>query len=140
MQELNESYDQERCLVESVQELECINQKIAALSLRKEELVQVIIGALGHYHEGQKTYDYGKWKIEVKTPFTYCLNKKLYESGDINIPEEFNPIKQSISYSIDKRLCDQYLQYAPPPVKDALIELIDKKPGKASVLVKEYAL
>ena len=136
MQELNIN-EQEQCFVEGIKELEKINKQLAKLNLRKEELTQEIIGALDHAHEGQKTYEYGVWKIEVKTPFVYSLNKKLYESGDIKLPDNFNPVKQSVSYSIDKRLCDQYMQDAPKKVRDALAELIDKKPGKAGITIKE---
>jgi hypothetical protein len=134
MQEPNE---REHCLSESVKELEEVNKQLAKLNVRKEELTEIIIGALGHEHEGQKSYEYDVWKIEVKTPFTYSLNKKLYESGTINLPDAFNPIKESISYSIDKKLCDQYMMDAPKKVRAALADLIDKKPGKAGVTIKE---
>lgn len=134
MQDLN---DQEKCFVDGVKELAKVNKQIAKLLVRKEELTEEIIGALDHDHEGQKTYEYGVWKIEVKTPFVYSLNKKLYESGDIKLPDNFNPVKESVSYSIDKRLCDQYMQDAPKKVRDALAELIDKKPGKAGITIKE---
>lgn len=137
MQEINDTSVQERQFVESISELQKINKQLAKLNLRKEELTQEIIGALDHEHEGQKTYEYGLWKIEVKTPFVYSLNKKLYESGDVKLPDNFNPVKESVSYSIDKRLCDQYMQDAPKKVRDALAELIDKKPGKAGITIKE---
>jgi hypothetical protein len=137
MQEYDDTAEQERCLQESIKELECVNKKLAKLTMRKEELTDMIIGAFDHDHEGQKTYEYDVWKIEVKTPFVYSLNKKKYESGDIKLPEKFNPIKQSVSYSVDKRLCDQYMLEAPKKVRDALAELIDKKPGKAAVSIKE---
>jgi len=61
----------------------------------------------------------------------------LYESGSITLPDNFNPIKESVSYSIDKGLCDKYILEAPKKVRVALAELIDKKPGKASVVIKE---
>lgn len=137
MQKYDHTNEQEHCFVDSVNELQKINKQIAKLNLRKEELTSQIIGALEHDHEGQKSYEYGTWKIEVKTPFVYSLNKKLYESGDIKLPSQFNPIKESVAYSIDKRLCDQYLQEAPKKVRDALIELIEKKPGKAGITIKE---
>jgi hypothetical protein len=137
MQIFDQTNEQEHFFSESVTELQKINKQIAKLTLRKEELTQEIIGALEHDHEGQKTYEYQAWKIEVKTPFVYSLNKKLYESGDVKLPDEFNPIKQSISYTVDKRLCDKYMQDAPKKVRDALIGLIDKKPGKAGVVIKE---
>jgi hypothetical protein len=136
MQELNTN-EQEQFFVESVKELEKVNKQIAKLIVRKEELTEQIIGALEHEHEGQKTYEYGTWKIEVKTPFVYSLNKKLYESGDIKLPQDFNPIKESVSYTVDKRLCDKFMSEAPKKVRDALAELIDKKPGKAGICIKE---
>ena len=128
---------QEKTFVDSINELQKVNKQLSKLTLRKEELTSQIIEMLGHDHEGQKTYEYGTWKLEVKTPFVYSLNKKLYESGDIKLPDNFNPVKESVFYSIDKRLCDQYMQDAPKKVRDALAELIDKKPGKANVVVKE---
>ncbi len=137
MRHYDDTSESFRCLDESVKELKNIDKKLAKLLLRKEELTQVVIGALGHEHEGQRTYEHGVWKIEVKTPFIYSLNKNLYESGEINLPENFNPVKQSVSYSIDKRLCDQYLQDAPAKVRNVLVQLIDKKPGKAGVVIKE---
>ncbi len=137
MEYFKDTCEQERCLNDSVKELERVNKQIAKLLVRKEELTDLIIGALGHAHEGQKSYEYDVWKIEVKTPFVYSLNKKLYESGDVKIPDNFNPIKESISYSIDKRLCDQYMMDAPKKVRDALAEVIDKKPGKAGITIKE---
>lgn len=129
--------EQEHCFVESVSELQKVNKQIAKLILRKEELTTHIIGALEHDHEGQKSYEYGTWKIEVKTPFVYSLNKKLYETASIRLPNDFNPIKESVSYTIDKRLCDKFMQEAPKKVRDMLAELIDKKPGKAGVTIKE---
>lgn len=136
-EDYNNEHKQEQCFVDSVKELQKVNKQLAKLLVRKEELTETIIGALDHEHEGQKTYEYGEWKIEVKTPFVYSLNKKLYESGSVKLPDDFNPIKQSVSYSVDKRLCDQYMKDAPKKVRDALIELIDKKPGKAGVCIKE---
>lgn len=137
MQEYDHTSEQERCFYESILEIQKVNKKLAKLLLRKEELTENIIASLGHEHEGQKQYEYGEWKIEVKTPFTYSLNKKLYESGEIELPEEFNPIKESVSYSIDKKLLTKYMDECPEEVREVLIDLIDKKPGKASVCVKE---
>ena len=137
MQEYDHTNEQERCFSDSIMELQKINKQLAKLLLRKEELTETIIGALEHDHEGQKQYEYGAWKIEVKTPFVYSLNKKLYEAGEIKLPDSYNPIKKSVAYSVDKKLCDQYMQSAPKKVRDALIELIDKKPGKAGITIKE---
>lgn len=124
-------------LAEHIKELEKVNKQLARLTLRKEQLTGMIVSGMSHYHEGQRTYEYDEWKVEIKTPFTYCLNKKLYESGSVKLPENFNPIKESISYSIDKGLCDKYISTAPKKIREVLTQLIDKKPGKASVVIKE---
>lgn len=137
MFEFNESAERQHCLEESIKHLEIVNKRIAKLLVMKEELTQQIIGALGHEHEGQRSYEYGMWKVEVKTPVVYSLNKKLYETGQYSLPAEFNPIKESVSYSIDKRLCDHYLETAPFEVRESLIDLIEKKPGKMAVSIKE---
>lgn len=137
MQQLRDSIERDYILDKSIKELGCINKKIAKLLAQKDDITQLIISAFEHEKEGQRTYEYGTYRVEVKTPFVYSLNKSAYESGDYDLPAEFNPIKQSVSYSIDKRLCDDYLQRAPKAVRENLVELIDKKPGKASVSVKE---
>jgi len=137
MQDLDTTSEQERFFVDCVNELKSINKELEALQLRKEELTHLIIQTLDHAHEGVKTYDYGNMKIEVKTPFVYSLDKKKYESGEFTLPEQFNPVKKSVSYSVDKRLCDRYMNDAPYEVRDILAELIDKKPGKAGITIKE---
>lgn len=127
----------EEFLSASIEALDEVNKQLAQLSLRKEELTESIISAFGHQQEGQRTYQYQAWKVEIKTPFIYSLNKKLYESKKSHLPEEFNPIRESVSYFIDKRLCDHYIENSPKKVKSILVDLIDKKPGKASVSIKE---
>lgn len=129
--------ENEKCLGSTIKELEKVNKQLSKLTLRKEELTDMIISGMKHDHAGQSTYECGTWKVEIRTPFTYSLNKKLYESGSVILPDNFNPIKESVSYSIDKGLCDKYILEAPKKVRNALAELIDKKPGKASVVIKE---
>jgi hypothetical protein len=137
MQAYEDTTERMHILEESINELRQINRNIAKLSLRKEALTNVIVGAFGHEKDGQKTYEHGMWKIEIRTPFIYSLNKKLYESGEFKLPTKFNPIKESVSYSIDKRLCEEYLLNSPEKVRNSLVSLIEKKPGKVSIAIKE---
>ncbi len=134
---MQEQDDNEHFLVTSIQTLESVNKKIAKLLRQKEELTENIISTLGHEKEGQKTYDFHTWKIEVRTPFIYSLNKRLYESGEYDIPKKFNPIKKSVSYTVDKKFFECNFGLAPEEVREKLIELIDKKAGKATVNIKE---
>ncbi len=117
--------------------LQDTNKTMAELNLIKEKTTREIIAALNHNKDGQKTYEFQQWKIEVKTPYVYSLDKKKYEDCEINIPFEYNPVKESIAYTIDKKLCEKYLNEAPEEVREALFELIEVKPGKPSVLIKE---
>ena len=135
MQEIDHTDEQERCLNLSVKELDKVNKQLAKLNVKREELIDIIIGSLSHNHKGQKSYEYGEYKIEVKTPNIYSLNTSLYKSGSVKLPDLYNPIKESISYSVDKRLCDQYLQDAPDDVIESLALLIDEKPGKKNVVL-----
>lgn len=137
MQDYDDTLERQELVEDSIKELQQVNKKLAKLTLRKEELVNNIIDGLGHEHEGQKSYEYDMWKVEVRTPFIYSLDKKKYESGDVKLPKEFNPIKESVSYSVDKKLCEDYMQNAPKAVRTALSSLIEKKPGKANVTIKE---
>lgn len=137
MQQYDNINEQERFLEQHINDLNYVNKQLSELNVLKEDLVDRIIGALEHDHEGQKSYNFNTWKIEVKTPFVYSLNKKLYESGKIQLDDRFNPIKKATTYTVDKRLCDEYLEYAPKEARDVLVELIDKKPGKAGVTIKE---
>jgi hypothetical protein len=127
--------DHDHFLMCSIQALENVNKKITKLLLQKEELTENIISAFGHDKEGQKSYDFHMWKVEIRTPCIYSLNKKLYESGKYNIPKKFNPIKKSVSYLIDKKFFDKF-DDAPVEVREQLIELIEKKAGKACVNIK----
>jgi hypothetical protein len=135
----NNVLEREQVLAESILELEKINKQLAKLTVRKEELTETIIAALGHDHYGQKSYEYDVWKIECKTPSIYSLDKKAYESGSVFIPDGFDPVKSSVSYTVDKRLCDKYMSESPLEVREALGQLITVKPGKASVTIKARA-
>jgi hypothetical protein len=128
--------DRETCLTTAIKEYEKVTAQLAKLTKRKEELTKEIIDTLGHCHEGQKSYDYDQWKIECKTPMTYSLDKKAYESGDYYIPDNFDPVRSSVSYTVNKQLFETYASTAPLSVREALHKLIDKKPAKASVTIK----
>lgn len=124
-------------LDDTIQHLREVSRKIAELTAIKETLTNNIIESLGHNHEGQKTYSLGYLKVEVRTPCIYMLDKSRYEDLKNKLPAEYNPVTESISYSIDKKLCDKALLSAPKRIKDMLSELISKKPGKATVSIRE---
>lgn len=120
----------------SIKRLVAVNKSISKLTVEKEELTASIINSMNHEHEGQRSYEYGIYKIECKTPMVYSLDTARYKSGDVVLHDGFNPIKQSVTYSVDKIKCDEYMANAPADAKAAICELISKKPGKSAVTIK----
>lgn len=137
MQEYDDTTERQAFLTSMCLDLERVNKDIAQLLKEREELTSNIIDALGHNHEGQKSYDYDVWKIEVKTPCVYTLDKKRYQEVYTLLPNQYNPVKESVSYSVDKKQFENALQEAPNAVRDILCEIVDKKPSKATVTLKE---
>ncbi len=137
MRQQIEVNDRAQVLDESIKRLEYVNKKLASLLAEKEALTQTIIDAIGHDYEGERTYRVGLRKITCKTPMIFSLDKKKYESNEVYVPEEFNPIEHSVSYKLNKKLCEEYLSSAPESARNALLELITKKPGKPSVSITD---
>ena len=136
MRQQIEVNERAQVLDESIVRLEKVNKQLAKLLAEKEALTECIISAIGHEHEGEASYRVGLYKITCKTPMIYSLDKKKYESNDVYLPEEFNPIEPKMSYTVNKQLCEDYLKRAPTSVRESLLELITKKPGKANVVLQ----
>ena len=137
MQDRDHTNEQERCFSESIAELQKVNKQLAKLLVRKEELTDNIIGALEHEHEGQKTYEYGVWKIEVKTGVTFSLDKDAYESIASKIPAGLDPVKKRIAYDISKSIINEIEKRGNSKELNILSKFIVKKPSKPSVSIKE---
>lgn len=140
MNEINiysDSDDHESFVDCAISGLNRINKKIAKLQVMKEELVEKLIGAFSHEHEGQKSYNYGEWKIEIKTPCIFSLDKKAWEEIKDCIPADFNPVRESIAYTIDRAKCERFIESSPAAIRNHLISVIEKRPGKPSVTIRE---
>src|SRR5271170_874149 len=90
----------ESTLTDHINMLNAVNEQIALLAIKKEALTASIINDVGHTHEGQKSYTHDIWKIEIKTPLIYSLNKKGYEAKK-DLLTDFNPVKETIAYTVD---------------------------------------
>jgi citrate synthase len=128
--------EREYVLAGAIEELETVNAEIAKLTVRREELTREIIAAVGHDKEGQKSYNYREWKVTCKTPNIYALDTRAYKSGKVFLPEEDDPVKQSITYTVDKKRFQECYKNATDLVRDSLNKLITVKPGKPSVSVE----
>lgn len=132
---MNNLEERQYVLEDAVKQLEAVNKKMAKLTLEKEALTQTIIAALGHQKEGQRSYNVDCWKVTVKTPFIYSLDTKAYKNGDVYLPDEFDPIKETETFTVDKKLFDKYYNSAPDWVRKSLVQLVTVKPGKASIVL-----
>lgn len=135
MRQQIELNDRAESLEQNIKQLESVNKRIAKLLVEKEALTDSIIAGIGHDYEGQRTYQFNEWDITAKTPYIYSLNTKKYKAGDVYLDEAFNPIQESVSYKVNRELAEEYMNTAPASARSALLELITKKPGKASVTI-----
>lgn len=122
-------------MLDKIQRLEKINKQIAKLTVEKEQLTVDLITEIRHNHEGQKSYEVDKYKLEVRTPMNYKLDKKAYEQGYIYLPEGFNPIDTKVAYTVNKKRYNEIMSNSPDKVQEALHSLITLEPGKPSIKI-----
>ena len=132
-----EQHDQEFSLAEHIDRLELINAQIAAWDVEKRALTAAIISDIGHHMEGERTYQVGTAAVTCRTPIILALDKKAYESGEVYLLPEFDPIVTSKSYKVNRAKYETYLGCSPQRVREALDMLIEKKAGKPSVVIKK---
>lgn len=125
----------EHILIDNIKSLDFVNFQIAELLTIKQKIEDSIIEGLEHTHEGAKTYAVDKYKVTIKTDFIYSLDKEEYQVIKSKIPTEFNPVKESTSYLIDKRIIKNAEQYASTDELMLLSQIITKKPSKPNVKV-----
>ncbi len=122
-------------LEDNVKALDFCNFQIAELLEIKQKLELKVIEGLAHEHEGSRTYEVGKHKVTVKTDYIYSLDKEEYQIYKSQIPAEFNPVRESIKYDIDKRIVKKCDDYASNDDMMLLSKFITKKPAKANVKI-----
>ena len=122
-------------LEDNVKALDFCNFQIAEILDIKQKLELKIIEGLEHTYEGSKTYEVGKHKVTVKTDYIYSLDKEEYQVYKSKIPAEFNPVRESIKYEVDKRLMRKAEEYASKDDMMLMSNFITTKPAKANVKI-----
>lgn len=122
-------------LEDNVKALDFVNFQIAELIEIKSKLELKIIEGSGHDREGSRTYEIGKHKVTIKTDFIYSLDKDEYQIYKSQIPSEFNPVRESMKYDIDKRVIKKCDDYASREDMILLSKFITKKPAKANIKI-----
>ena len=114
-------------------ELNKIKEQIADLSRIKDALGRLLLKELNLAdvdddgkivsvkHDGQQTLEVGNFKVTVKTPSTWKINKREYEVEASRLRKEFNPVKTSISYRIDKKILETASLYGSKEDNDLIL-------------------
>ena len=112
-----------------------INYQIAELARIKEELEKRVNALLEHHDDGSKTYVVDKFKVTIKSGYNYSLNKDEYEVIGSRLQSCFNPVKQKISYELDKKVIRDCEKYGSKEDVLLLSQVISKKPAKLNIRI-----
>jgi len=120
-------------------EISVLAKEIEALQEPRMELIQELIADLNHDHNGEKTHEVEEFKLTIKTPINYSLNTKAFEKIKDKVPEEYNPVSESIKYTVSKTKFEYFLENAPKRVKNLFfndkVKIIVGKPGKQDIKI-----
>ena len=115
--------------------LDGISYQVAELLRIKESLEVKLCTMLDHGDDGSKTYTIDRYKVTVKTGWIYTLNKEEFSAIGERLPKCFNPVKQRISYDLDKSIIRECEKYGSVDDLNLLAQLITKKPSKLNIKV-----
>jgi hypothetical protein len=82
-----------------IKELDQLNRQIASLRLMKEEIEKEIVSQIDHPKEGQRSYEFGEYKLVIKKSLSLSLDRKAYQSSLID--SENDPVRLTQTYSIN---------------------------------------
>lgn len=123
-------------IVDYAKTLNKINYEIAELARIKEELEARLCALLEHGDDGSKSYVCDKYKVTVTTGYNYTLNKEEYVTIGSRIPACFNPVREKLSYELDKKIIRDAEKYGSSEELNLLAQIISKKPKKLHVSIK----
>jgi len=125
-------------LVETAKELMMINEQIKDLEKIKSSLNERMRIIFNHAkEEGSSTYREEGFEVCITTGFNYSLDKGKYKVMKGQINSVFNPVKEKVSYELDKTIIRDCEKYGDVADKIALSEVLKKTPKKLYVTVKK---
>lgn len=117
-----------------IEKLKYVSSEIEFLKSEKSKLESDIINIVSFNPEGQKTIETAKYKIRVNAGYNYKIDSLRAEEFFSQFPANLNPIKQKISYEVDKNKLNQaYLYEGLKELADQVIAVIPK-PIRVEVL------
>lgn len=123
-------------LEECICRLQEVKKQISMLANIEKKLTGIIINEIGHDKDGQKTYYYNQYAVEVKTPTNYTLDKTLYKKFKDEIPAEVNVVDEVVEYKLNRKKLSEAIKLLDDDKLSVLGKFIDAKPGKPSVNIK----
>ena len=127
--------EQREQIIEYAKTLNIINYEIAELARIKEELEARLSALLEHSDDGSRTYICDKYKVTVTSGYNYTLNKEEFMAIASRLPQCFNPVRQKMSYEIDKSIIRDAEKYGSAEELQLLAQVISKKPKKLHIKI-----
>lgn len=123
-------------ILDMIKTLNTVNYQLADLKKVKEDLEAKLCEVIGHDKYGQEQYEYGRYKVVIKTGLNYSIDTEEYEIVKNRIPVQFDVVRKSTKYEIDKKRFEEANKYADHDTLELLNTLITAKPSKLNVTIK----
>jgi hypothetical protein len=133
---------------EHLANLDRINYQVAELLRIKAEIEKLVIAETGRgefddagnliriSREGRHQHLIGKYKVKIKTDLLYKVNKSEYEIVKSSLRDEFNPVKTSVSYRVDRKTLASIDLYGSAEDKKAIDKFISFDFAKPNVTLE----
>ena len=115
-----------------------IKSKIDDLSKIKKSIEDDLRNLLDHSEagEGTQTYKEGNAKISITTGYNYRIDANLYETIGDTLDDRINPVKEKITYSLDKKKLEIAHEFATDDELDLLDKLVLTSQKKPSIKIE----
>jgi hypothetical protein len=128
--------DKHHAIKDIIVTLEAVNYQIAELKRIKEAQEDKLKTLFNHTKEGQETYVFERYKVEISTGYNYRLNIKKYLEFRELLDPKFDPVKEVVKYELNKKLIKDCEEYGTFDDKDALSAFVEKNDKKLSVKIR----
>jgi len=115
-----------------IEELAAIRKQISELEEQEAELVNAIIGKVGHSGICSKTYELDGSKFTIETRENVTLDKNKLNA----VWNERMPINRAYAYTLRKADFDAVMEVGTPEQKKFLADIVTIKAGKPSLKLK----
>lgn len=125
--------------------LDEVNKQIAELKRIKEHLEKRILESMSAVkfdeagnilsvsHEGSQTKYIGKYKVVIKTPALWKIDKNEYEAVVGQMRKEFNPVVTSTSYRVNNKILQNIDTYGSEEDKQRIGQFLILDYSKPSI-------